>query len=206
MKLTMEEMEVCFNRSKEWLEGFYSSTINGGLKSIPEWESMTFDKVYFSKTSRKVFYYTDDMSIRKKSNRYKDKQIWIGLRKPLRLYHHCRKTSLGLITPISGLEIYKKDRNISLELCFIHELTHHIQFITTNKINEVDSTENETIYLLEKRPYYYFQLVPYEVRRKQENDKNTYRHWSTNEGFIDELNTRLDSLKDSLEKKRKKDV
>lgn len=69
------------------------------------------------------------------------------------------RKSVTLTTPEQGLNVTV---HISLMCAYIHELTHHIQFLQGRRYSEVETTMNEINYLKEFHPEVISKLIkPY---------------------------------------------
>ena len=159
--LSRNDIIKSIKNSKEWLENLYGRNISSNRK----WKDFNIDKIHFSKTSTRYHFSRNGI-------KGSDKIVWMGLRDIDMWYGYCRKTKLGFHPPISGVKLHCK--KLGFERKLVHELTHMIQYLQGRKSSEVETSENETLYVLEKEPFYFSHLIGYEEKKRQEKDSNLW--------------------------------
>lgn len=150
--------ELAFINAQKFLENKYPE-----LKLNEEW--VNFDNIYWAKTGAK-----SQATRHGFANKYGLKKgigMRIGMlpRRRKKWYSYHKKTPLGWICPIGGVDVKPQ---VGLEISLVHELTHIIQYLLGLPVGELLTTVNEQEYVLENYPYYSKFLVTYEARKFQE--------------------------------------
>jgi len=182
--LSKYDISESLGESKRWLENIYGNDI----KKNKEWKDFNLDKIHFSKTSRRGHFDRNGLK------RDRSQWIWIGLRDINMWFGYCKKTKFGLNTPFGGVDLLCK--KLGLKRTMVHELTHFIQYLQGRQYSELETTENELLFVLDRNKGMLRNLVPYEVRKKQEDLQKLYGvRWKESRiDFENELHYEIDNV------------
>ncbi len=183
--LSKNDIQECLSESKRWLQSIYGWE----LTDNQEWKDFNLDMIHFSKTSRRGHF-----SKRGVKKGHKDKLIWIGLRDINMWYGYCKKTKFGLNTPFGGVNLHCK--KLGLKRTMVHELTHFIQHLQGRQYSELETTENELLFVLSRDKGMIRHLIPYQVRKKQEDSHKLYGYrWRESRDELEsELHNEIDNV------------